>query len=55
MDTKFGTNVCELLRENQLGGGGKITPPPTKIRVNVYFLKKQKQKQSRIQNIFKTK
>ena len=42
MDTKFGTNVSnrmllnsrvtaftvfELLRENQLGGGGKITPP----------------------------
>ena len=28
--------ISELLRENQLGvGGGKITPPPTQIRVNL--------------------
>ena len=25
--------IFELLRENQLGGGGKTTPPPTQIRV----------------------
>ena len=30
--------IFELLRENQMGGGGKITQTPTQIRVKTTYI-----------------